>query len=212
MFDNTFLQRYIFITLSLCLQETARTHSVISFPLRIYWSQSLSQLVHPNPWFIPTLNSSRTHLCFPFPPAHKSLSYITGRQRDTLHCTTSSRCAHIGNKQRQAQKEEGQRETDFYFPWSDMLFCRYKISYKCTNFRLLTNIIYVHRGVLISEHSFSAFSLIVRRIPSRVIQFSLPTNHNKCKLPEKLNGTVLCQATENRSRLNLFQFTPIGYE
>lgn len=53
--------------------------------------------------------------------------------------------AHIGNKQRQAQKEKGQRKTneDFYLPWNDKLFCQYSISYKCTNFRLLANIIYV---------------------------------------------------------------------
>lgn len=135
-----------------CLQKKNKKcpdHSTISFPVRISWSQTHSQLIHPNPRFIPTLNSSRTRLCFPFPPAHKSLSYITGRQGDTLRCTTYSCCAH--RQWAEASTERERVEGDgwrFLFSLQWELFCHINVA----ALGCWPVLFVVHCGVLILEH------------------------------------------------------------
>lgn len=62
------------------------------------------------------IRAASTPLCFPFPPAHKSLSYITGRQADALRCTATSQWAHGG---RGRPRKGNGRETDgelYLFP------------------------------------------------------------------------------------------------
>lgn len=101
-----------------------------------------SQPLHPNQ-FIPTLDSRLVCVsCLHVPTNHSHTSPVDKAIHSTAQKVPG---AHIGNKQRQAQKDKGQRKMneDFYFPWNDKLFCRYRISYKCTSFRLLANIIYV---------------------------------------------------------------------
>lgn len=67
-----------------------------------------SQPLHPNPQFIPTLNSrlvcvSRLHL----PTNHSHTSPVDKAIHSTAQKVPG---AHIGNKQRQAQKFKGQRK------------------------------------------------------------------------------------------------------
>lgn len=140
---------------------------IVSLPVRISGSQTFSQQTPPNAGLFPTLDSSRTHLCFPFPPSHKSLSYITGRQGDAIHCTATSQCAHMGqpiNRGRH-RKGKGQRETDgnFYVSVS-------RTTYYCTNCRVRANIICAHCDVLILKHVYVFICRLTHcPIPSRII-------------------------------------------
>lgn len=185
MLFSYFLQRYSFTTLSLCFSSNVLNAAFhCGFPgakLTVSWFTL-------NPGLFPHLIAGGLVCVFRFhlPTNHSHTSPVDKAIHSAAQQVPG---VHLGSKQRQAQ---GQRETDedFYFPWNDKLFCLDGISHKCTTFRLLANIIYGHCGVFIVECYFlisrPGCSLIPCPVPSRIIQFPLPTNHyNKRILPEE---------------------------
>ena len=114
---------------------------LLVFQSRFPGVQLSSQLSPSNP-------CCRIHLCFPFPPAHKSLSYITVWQGDKLCCTATCKHTHMDQTIRRGihrgRKGSG-RQMMIFFILPGMRSCQLSVELHiysntvCTNIRLLVS-------------------------------------------------------------------------